>query len=71
MKTKDKQELHAKTKEELQTMLEEARKALFTLKFDRAQRKLKNTRSIFEKRKDIAKIATVLKEKELFATGQK
>lgn len=64
MKTKDKKELFTKSKEELKSLLKEERQALITLRLEKAQNKLKNTRAIFFKRKDIARILTVLKEKE-------
>lgn len=63
MKTKDKKELFAKGKEELQTLLKETRDALFSLRLEMSQNKLKNTRSIFFKRKDIARILTAIKQK--------
>lgn len=64
MKTKTKKELHVKTALELKTALKEAKEELFSLRLQKTQKKLKNLRSIFEKRKDIAKILTILKEKE-------
>ncbi len=64
MKTKDKKQLHTKTQEELNVQLKEARGNLFTLQMDQARHQLKNTRSLFMKRKDIAQILTVLKQKE-------
>lgn len=64
MKTKTKKELHVKTASELKTALKEAKEELFSLRLQKTQKKLKNLRSIFEKRKDIAKILTILKEKE-------
>ncbi|MDO8621427.1 MAG: 50S ribosomal protein L29 [Candidatus Levybacteria bacterium] len=65
MKTKDKQALHTKTIEELKKLLQDLKSALFSLSLDKTQNKLKNTRSIYLKRKEIAQIATVLREKEL------
>ncbi|MDP3988510.1 MAG: 50S ribosomal protein L29 [Candidatus Levybacteria bacterium] len=64
MKTKVKKDLHAKTLKELQTELKEAREQLFSLKLDKAQNKLKNLRAVFTKRKDIARILSIIKEKE-------
>ena len=64
MKTKDKKELFTKTKEELQSLLKETRQTLLTSQLEIAQNKLKNTRSIFFKRKDIARILTALRQKE-------
>jgi ribosomal protein L29 len=65
MKSKDKKELFAKSEKELRKCLKEAREALFTLNLDNRQNKLKNTRQIFWKKKEIALILTALKEKEI------
>lgn len=65
MKTKEKKELREKTIPELKTALREAREEIFSLKLQKAQKKLKNVRLLFEKRKDIARIQTILREKEL------
>ena len=65
MKSKDKKELFAKSEKELRKGLKEAREALFTLNLDNRQNKLKNTRQIFWKKKEIAFILTALKEKEI------
>lgn len=65
MKLKDKKQNREKTKAELNTLITEAREALFSLRMDKVQQKLKNSRSIFLKRKEIALFLTLLKEKEL------
>jgi ribosomal protein L29 len=65
MKTKDKKELFTKSEKELRKALKEAREALFNLNLDNRQNKLKNTRQLFWKRKEIALILTALKEKEI------
>jgi ribosomal protein L29 len=65
MKTKEKKELFAKTETELRKLLKEAKGVLLDLMLDLQQNKLKNTRLIFWKRKEIALIKTALKEKEL------
>ncbi|MBI4084520.1 MAG: 50S ribosomal protein L29 [Candidatus Levybacteria bacterium] len=65
MKTKDVKELHTKSKEELKKMLTEAKDALFSQQMEHQQMKLKNTRSLSMKRKDIARIASILRGKEL------
>ncbi|PIR80023.1 MAG: 50S ribosomal protein L29 [Candidatus Levybacteria bacterium CG10_big_fil_rev_8_21_14_0_10_35_13] len=64
MKLKQKNELFQKGENELRKMLKDAKENLFNLKLDLSQNKLKNTRSIFLKRKEIALILTALKEKE-------
>lgn len=66
MKTKEKKELFAKTIPELKNLLKEKRNELFLQKQELVQKKLKNTKSVFWKRKEIARILTILKEKELF-----
>lgn len=65
MKTKEKKDLHTKSLAELKTLLKNARDAVFTAKLDHTQNKLKNPRSIFLKRKEIAQILTIIKEKEI------
>lgn len=57
-----KQTVLGKTKQELQAMLEVARKELFNLRLDNSQRKLKNTSSLTTKRKEIARILTKIRE---------
>lgn len=70
MKTKIKKELFAKTIPELKTMLKEKRDELFSLNQELSRKKLKNTRLVFWKRKEIAVILTILKEKELFENAK-
>jgi len=65
MKLKDIKELQTKSKTELKKMLSEAKKALFSLHLDHKQLKLKNTRSLSVKRKEIAQIASILRGKEI------
>lgn len=65
MKLKDKQTLRTNSLQELKNLLEKARNELFLLKLDKTQNKLKNTRSIFLKRKEIALMSTLIREKEL------
>ncbi len=69
MKTKDIKELHIKTELELKKLLLEAKSALQSLKLDREQNRLKNTRELFHKRKDIAVLKTILKAKEVKVNG--
>lgn len=54
--------LVGKTKEELKTLLSDARKELFNLRLDNSQRKLKNTSSLTIKRKEIARILTKIRQ---------
>jgi ribosomal protein L29 len=60
MKKTDKQTLQTKGSKELQTLIAEAKKTLDQLKLDHVQNKLKNTRSIFNMRKEIAVLQSVL-----------
>jgi ribosomal protein L29 len=65
MKSRDKKELFVKSEKELRKALKEAREAVFNFKLENGQSKLKNTRQIFWKKKEIALILTALKEKEI------
>jgi large subunit ribosomal protein L29 len=58
-------ELKEQTREELETKLLEAKKSLFNLKFQKSTGQLENPLRIRNLRKDIARIKTVLREKEL------
>ncbi len=69
MKTKDRKEIFTKTDKELIKALKEAKDALFNFNLELKQNKLKNTRQIFWKKKEIAWIMTALTEKAL-AKGQ-
>lgn len=60
MKAKDLRKISEK---ELQKMLGEEREKLLKLRFDLAAGKLKNVREIRERKKNIAKILTILNEK--------
>lgn len=71
MKTKAKKELHIKTIPELKARFSELKNEIFQLKMDKAGKKLKNLRTIFERRKEIARILTILEEKKLEATFEK
>jgi len=64
MKTADKKELHGKSLVELQKLLLDAKHALDGLRLDHQQSKLTNTSLISVKRKEIAVIKTLMKEKE-------
>lgn len=64
---KDLKEISTKTEKELRELLSEKRAVLFNHKLDKSQIKLKNTSSIFNTRKEIARILTLLTEKELLA----
>jgi ribosomal protein L29 len=65
MKTNDKKALRTKTVDELKTMVKETKEAIFNMKMDVMQSKEKNVRQLSHKRDDIARILTVIKEKEM------
>lgn len=60
-----KNEIREKTKEELEMKLTEVKKNLFSLKFKKATGQLENSVAIKNLKKDIARINTLIKEKEL------
>lgn len=62
MKIKD---ISGKNENELKELLKEKREELFKLKLDNKQNKLKNTRSIYNTRKDVSRILTLIREKDL------
>ncbi len=64
MKIKD---IREKTAEELNAQLRELKNELFRLRFQHAINQLDNPHKIVETRKSIAKVLTVLREKELSA----
>ncbi|NOZ93072.1 50S ribosomal protein L29 [bacterium 3DAC] len=57
-------ELREMTNEELQATLRDLREELFNLRFQHAMGKLKNTARIKQVKKDIARVLTVLGERE-------
>ena len=64
MKNKDfNTELNAKSVDELNAQLVEAKKELFNLRFQNATNQLENTARIREVRKNIARIQTVITQK--------
>lgn len=58
-------ELRQKSKSELQKLLQDSRERLRQLRFDLAAGKVKNVREIRQIKKDIARILTLLREKEI------
>ena len=64
MKTK---ELHEMTVEELNTKLKQLKEELFNLRFRHAIGQLENPASLKTCKKDIAKIMTILREREIAA----
>lgn len=64
MKAEDLREL---TAQELADRFEESKEELFNLRFQLATNQLDNTARIGELRKDVARLATVIREQELEA----
>ena len=62
---KDLKEFATKTREELLDLLKAKREDVFKLDLEKQQNKLKNTRSIYNTKKEIARILTLIREKEL------
>ena len=63
-------EIREKTAAELETTLRELKSELFRLRFQHAINQLDNPQKIVETRKDIARVMTVLREKEIAAARQ-
>ena len=64
MKMKDyREDLQAKTTEELQAQLVDAKKELFNVRFQNATNQLDNTSRIKDVRRNIARIQTVITQK--------
>lgn len=64
---KHKEELRGKSVEDLRQILVDAKEELFNLKFQRATGNLENHRNIRRAKREIARIHTVIREKELGA----
>jgi large subunit ribosomal protein L29 len=60
-------EILSKSDKELKTLLSDKRKELINLNLDNKQNKLKNTRSLFNTRKEMSRILTLIRERELSA----
>lgn len=71
MKTNDKKELQSKALVELRKLLKDATQVLLSLQLDKEQGKLKSTRDIFFKRKEIAIIKTIMRKKEVESATSK
>ena len=57
-------ELRAMTQDQLNTKLKELKGELFNLRFQHAIKQLDNTHRIVEVKRDIARVMTILHEKE-------
>ena len=65
MKKKELEQLQHATASELNTKLEESYQELFNLRFQLATGQLQNNSTIRECRKDIARVKTVIRQREL------
>lgn len=65
MKRKEVKELPAKKKEELEKAIQKTIEEIVKLKMDKQVGKLKNISLLREKKRDLARLKTVLKNKEL------
>ena len=65
MKTNEKKDLQTKTVEELIKLLKEAKEAFMAAKLAHQQNKLQNTRELFNTRKKIATILTIMNMKKV------
>ncbi len=62
-------ELREKSSEQLQFLIEEARKELFQLKFQSATEKLDRPSKLGELRREVARIKTILRQRETAAVN--
>lgn len=65
MKKKQIVELHSKLVDQLKRLIEKAEEELVKLRIDLGAGKLKDIHQVKKKRRDLARIKTILKEKEL------
>ena len=57
--------LHAKTKRELRELIKKTQEELARLKVELGAGKVKDTQAVNKKRHDLARLKTILREKEL------
>ena len=67
---KHKDALRAKSLDELRKSLVDAKEELFNLKFQRATGNLENHRNIRRAKREIARVHTLIREKELVEAGK-
>lgn len=65
MKKKELKELHTKSITELKQLIKKARLELIKLRMEQKAGKLKNVHLVKQKRHDLARLKTILKELEL------
>ncbi len=65
MKKKEFQELHSKDLKDLKDLAKKIDEEIFKLRMDKKTAKLKNVHTLGDKRRDLAKIKAIIREKEL------
>jgi large subunit ribosomal protein L29 len=60
------QDMRAMTSDEIQTQLDDAYQELFNLRYQLKEGQLENTNRVSEVKRDIARMKTVLRERELY-----
>lgn len=65
MKKRELQELRAKTVKELDELIKKVEEESVKLRVDKKAGKLKNVHQVVKKKHDLARLKTILKEKEL------
>ncbi len=65
MKKKEIKELRTKSKKELEDLIQKTQQELVNLSVDFRAGKVKNIHQVILKRRDLARIKTILKEKDL------
>ena len=65
MKRKEINQLHTKSSLELKTLIKKMEEELVRMKVDLESGKLKDVRAVLKKRRDLARVKTVLRKKEL------
>ena len=63
-------EIRGMTPAELETKLEELKKELFNLRFQHATNQLTNPGKIADVKKDIARVKTIIREKQTASAGR-
>lgn len=65
MKRKEISQLHTKSSLELKTLIKKMEEELVKMKVDLGAGNLKDIRAVLKKRRDLARVKTVLRKKEL------
>jgi len=63
-------EIRAMATEEIQRKLDEAQEELFNLRFQWSTRQLKDTNRLTQVKRDIARLKTILRDRELAQLGE-